>query len=366
MNRFKKSIPRVLSLDVFRGITIVLMIIVNSPGHPKPYGWLEHSAWNGCTLADIVFPFFIVIVGISAVLALSNLKAKGFSQAALFKKVLKRSVFIFLMGVLLNIFPYHLLDWSTLRVMGVLQRIALCYFVSASLFLTTSLRAQVLIAWGVLLAYTLMLFVLGEGVVGYVDRLLFSSHHLYTQTFDPEGLLSTLPAIASVLFGNIIGFQLISGKTKAQQVVWMCCAGALLSVFGGCAGIVLPINKSLWSGTYVLWTTGLFLFSFAWVYALIEMKHWHRWTHFFHVFGRHALLVYMLHVIFLKVQALIHVKNAAGEIVSFRFYITEVLFGALTSQNASFVYSVSYVLLWFLVLLGVDKYNGLRGSQTSS
>ncbi len=345
-----------LSLDVFRGITIVFMIIVNSPGHPKPYGWLEHSAWNGCTLADIVFPFFIVIVGISAVLALSNLKAKGLSQAVIFKKVFKRSIFIFLMGVLLNIFPYHVFDWSTLRVMGVLQRIALCYLVSAYLFLTTSLRTQILIAWGILLIYVLMLSILGTGVVGYVDRFLFSSNHLYTQTFDPEGLLSTLPAIASVLFGNMIGFQLISGKTKEQQVIWMCCVGIFLSVVGWRLGMVLPINKSLWSSTYVLWTIGIFLLSFALAYTLIEIKLWRMWARFFHVFGRHALLVYMLHVIFLKIQALIHVRNVVGELVSFRFYLTEVLFGTLTPQNASLVYSVSYVLLWFVVLLCVDKY----------
>ena len=205
----QKSIPRVLSLDVFRGITIVLMIIVNSPGNPKPYGWLEHSAWHGCTLADVVFPFFIMIVGMSSVLALSNLKRKNVSQSYIFKKIIRRSVFIFLMGLLLNAFPYHLLDWSNLRVMGVLQRIAICYFVSAGLFLTSSIRTQALIAVIVLLGYAFTPLMLAGDVGGYIDRLLLSPEHLYTKTFDPEGLFSTLPAIASVLLGNLIGFQLI-------------------------------------------------------------------------------------------------------------------------------------------------------------
>ncbi|MCH9755864.1 MAG: DUF5009 domain-containing protein [Gammaproteobacteria bacterium] len=351
-----ESIPRVLSLDVFRGITIVLMIIVNSPGNPMPYGWLEHAAWDGCTLADVVFPFFIIIVGISVVLALSNLKAKGVPQTEIVKKIIWRSVYIFLMGLLLNAFPHHLLDWSHLRIMGVLQRIAICYFVSAGLFLTTSMRTQAMIAVVLLIGYAFSSLLLAGDAAGYIDRLILSPNHLYTKTFDPEGLLSTMPAIVSVLFGNLIGFQLISNQAKLQQVQQLLGAGTLLMLLGWCFATVVPINKSLWSSSYVLWTTGVFLLSFVLVYVLIEVKAWRRWSKFFNVFGRHALLVYMLHVLFLKIQAMMHVHNAAGALVSLRLYLTEVLFGYLTPQNASLCYSVSYTLLWFLVLFGIERW----------
>ncbi|MDF1646522.1 MAG: DUF5009 domain-containing protein [Legionellaceae bacterium] len=355
----KKSIARVLSLDVFRGMTIILMILVNSPGNAKPYAWLEHTAWNGCTLADVVFPFFILIVGVSVVLALSNLQAKSVTQVQIFKQIIWRSFYIFLMGLLLNAFPYHLLDWSTLRVMGVLQRIAICYFVSACLFLTTNIRTQAMIVVALLIGYGLMLSFLTEDVVGYIDRLLLSPNHLYTQTFDPEGLLSTLPAIASVLLGNLIGFRLISNQSSTQHVQWMLSAGVILATLGWSLHAVLPINKSLWSSSYVLWTTGIFLLSFAVVYGLIEVKQWCRWSNFFNLFGRHALLVYMLHVLFLKIQAMVHVHNVVGAVVSLRVYITEILFGFLTPANASLCYSVTYTMFWFLVLLAVERWRQL-------
>ncbi len=361
--RRTEAIPRLCSLDVFRGITIVLMIIVNSPGNSKPYGWLVHSAWDGCTLADIVFPFFIIIVGISAVIALSNLQAKGLSSSQILEKVLWRSATIFLLGLLLNAFPHHLWDLSGLRFMGVLQRIAICYFVSALLFLTTSKRTQVCIAWGLLLGYAFTPLMLSGDLVGYIDRLFLSPNHLYTPKFDPEGLLSTLPAIASVLFGNLIGFQLISSQSKKQKLCWSFVSGMLLALLGWRLNVLLPINKSLWSSSYVLWTTGIFLLSFGLVYALIELKGWERWSKFFNLFGRHALLVYLLHVFFLKVQAMIRVYDASHELVSLRVYITNKLFGFLEPPNAALCYAVGYMLLWLLVLLGVDKWKGKAASS---
>ncbi|MDX2346329.1 MAG: heparan-alpha-glucosaminide N-acetyltransferase domain-containing protein [Legionella sp.] len=351
----QKRIPRILSLDVFRGITIMLMIIVNSPGNPKPYGWLEHAAWDGCTFADIVFPFFIMIVGVSSVLALSNLKAKNILQSKIFKKIIWRSSYIFLFGLLLNIFPYHILDWSHLRVMGVLQRIAICYFFSAILFLTTSMRTQALIALIALISYGLVPWLFSSDFVGRVDQFIFSGKHLYTKSFDPEGLMSTFPAIASALLGNLIGFLLISEKTKQKKMQYMLGLAGILLLSGWGLNFILPINKSLWSSSYVLWTTGLFLLSFSMVYGLIEIKQWRAGFKLFNLFGRHALLVYMLHVIFLKIQAIVHVYNSAGEWVSLRLYLTDVLFSTLSIQNAALAYSISYVMLWFVVLLGFEK-----------
>ena len=213
-----------------------------------------------------------------------------------------------------------------------------------------------MIAVVLLIGYAFSSLLLAGDAAGYIDRLILSPNHLYTKTFDPEGLLSTMPAIVSVLFGNLIGFQLISNQAKLQQVQQLLGAGTLLMLLGWCFATVVPINKSLWSSSYVLWTTGVFLLSFVLVYVLIEVKAWRRWSKFFNVFGRHALLVYMLHVLFLKIQAMMHVHNAAGALVSLRLYLTEVLFGYLTPQNASLCYSVSYTLLWFLVLFGIERW----------
>ena len=144
MQRHEKKTSRLLSLDVFRGITIILMILVNSPGNRSTFALLEHSIWNGCTLADLVFPFFVFIVGVSSVLTLAKQQAKGLSLTFLSRKIIKRTIFLFFIGLLLNAISLHV-DWSTLRVLGVLQRIAICYFFTSILYLTTRLRTQAII-----------------------------------------------------------------------------------------------------------------------------------------------------------------------------------------------------------------------------
>lgn len=358
---------RLKSLDVFRGLTIALMIIVNSPGHSNPYLMLDHSVWNGCTLADLVFPFFIVIVGMSSVLALSNLKAKGIPTSELFKKIVWRSAYIFFLGLLLNACPNHF-DLETIRIPGVLQRIAVCYFFSAFLFISTRMQTQLIIMLVLLLGYAcLMTFIsplgpntasltLEGNLVGYVDRLLLAPRHLYTPVFDPEGLLSTLPSIASALLGNLIGFCLISSKIKQQILHRMIAAGVFLALLGWAWRATLPLNKALWSSSYVLWTGGLALMVFSIIYGLIEIKGWIRWSKPFDLFGRHALLAYILHVLFLKIQAMIHVKNANGEMVGFRPYITDVLFHSFSPQAAALCYALSYTLLWLLVLQQLETW----------
>lgn len=352
---------RLMSLDVFRGITITLMILVNSPGNLMPYTWLEHSEWNGCTLADLVFPFFIVIVGISSILALSNLREKGISDSRLFVKVLQRSLYIFFMGLLLNAFPSHF-DLETIRILGVLQRIAICYCCSAVFFLTTRIQTQVIILVVLLIGYATLTTLMGpdsltlEGnLVGYIDRLIFAPGHLYTPMFDPEGLISTLPAIASVIIGNLIGYRLIQIKTHLQQLQWIILTGLIFILFGWVWQFSLPLNKALWSSSYVLWTSGLALLVFALIYALIELKHWRRWFVPFDLFGRHAMLVYMLHVLFLKIQAAIHVHNAAGQLVNLRLYFTEILFSHFPTEIASLSYSLSYTMLWLMVVVFIER-----------
>ncbi|MBA2652623.1 MAG: DUF1624 domain-containing protein [Tatlockia sp.] len=368
MSMDKKSpISRFLSLDVFRGITIALMILVNSPGNRSAYAWLLHSSWNGCTLADLVFPFFIVIVGISSALALTSLKIKGSSNRQLFRKILKRSAYIFIMGLLLNAFPNHF-DFSTIRILGVLQRIALCYFVSSVLFISTTIRVKVIIMTALLIGYWLLVtsyaamhpLTISDNLVGYMDRMILSSHHLYTSTFDPEGILSTLPAIASALLGNLIGIFLISSRTKKQKLMGMIVAGLVLSTLGWLWGFDFPLNKSLWSSSYVLWTGGLALLVYAFCFALIEIKHWSYWSKPFNLFGQNAMLVYVLHVLFLKIQATILVYNNEGDLINLRLFITDSLFGNYTPLNASLCYAMFYTLFWLLVVKCIAHLHSLR------
>ena len=160
MNRMKyKKHPRLLSLDVFRGLTVALMILVNSPGNQTAYRWLDHSVWDGFTLADSVFPFFIYIVGVSLTINLSNARALNITFKQLFPKILARALLLFLLGLLLNAFPHHF-DLASIRVYGVLQRIAICYFVAALLFLTTKISTQALIMLGLMIGYWLIMTLL--------------------------------------------------------------------------------------------------------------------------------------------------------------------------------------------------------------
>jgi predicted acyltransferase len=342
------------------------MILVNSPGNQTPYTWLEHSAWNGCTLADLVFPFFIIIVGISSVLAFTRLKNMGFGTNDLLEKVIRRSAYIFFMGLLLNAVPHC--DPYTLRILGVLQRIAICYFFSALLFLTTRVQAQViimmalLVGFGCLMSYTPT--TLDGNVIGVVDRLVLTSAHLYTPTFDPEGLLSTLPAIASVLLGNLIGVCVTSSQTQQQKLQWMSVAGIMLVILGVICSVAWPINKALWSPSYVLFTGGIALLVFSIIYYVIEIKNWIQWSRPFDLFGRHAMLVYVLHVLGLKIQSIIFMQNMAGMRINCRLYLTQLLFGSFRPENAALCYAISYTLLWFCVIKGVDAWQRYRRKIT--
>lgn len=358
----EKKFSRLLSLDVFRGITIMIMIIVNSPGNRSSFAILEHSLWNGCTLADLVFPFFVFIVGVSSVLTLAKQRAKGFSLTFLSGKIIKRTLLLFFIGVLLNAISLHV-DWSTLRVLGVLQRIAMCYFFTSLLYLTTRLRTQAIIMVLLLITYWLAMTLIpvpGYGahqlsvdgnLSAYVDRLFISSSHLYGHTYDPEGLLSTLPAIATALLGNLLGAWLLSAHTPSKKLIVMVLAGTIITLTGWCWGFVFPINKTLWTSTYVLWTGGIAILLFALCYWLIDIKQWKGWSRPFEIFGLSALTAYFLHVLFLKIQAMILIPISKETTVNLRLFITQTLFPLSDLKIASLLYALSYTLFWFMILV---------------
>jgi predicted acyltransferase len=352
---------RWLSLDVFRGITIALMILVNSPGNQTSYAWLEHSAWDGCTLADLVFPFFLFIVGVSLAFSLTDAMNKAVRRSELVMKITKRAIIIFLLGLLLNAFPDHF-NFTNIRYYGVLQRIAVCYFFAALLFISVSARVQALLIITILVGYYALMtqipvpgFGAGDlsqagNVAEYFDRLLFASTHLYKHTFDPEGTLSTLPAIATTLLGNLTGVWLLSKNSLPKKII-LICSGSVLSVIAGLLwNSSFPINKTLWSSSYVLFTAGCAGLLLALNIWIIEVKRWRGWSLPFKIFGMNAIAVYLLHVFFLKIQAKIFMSGANGYQENLRVYLTDHLFAWTSLPNASLLYAISYTLLWLGVL----------------
>jgi predicted acyltransferase len=337
------------------------MILVNSLDNNHGYNWLSHSNWDGCTLADVVFPFFIFIVGVSVTLSITKLRAKGLQTSVLLQKVIKRAVFLFLVGLLLNAYPNHF-DLNSIRIFGVLQRIAICYLISSVLFLTTEIRMIAFITISVLIAYWLVMVLMPvpgfasgnlsyEGnFAAYIDRLLVPSSHLYQGGPDPEGILSTFPAIATALLGNILGVWILSDKSLKTRLIGMSTAGLLAMAIGWLWGMVFPINKTLWTSSYVLWTAGLALIVFALCYWLVDIKGWQKWLKPIELFGTNAMAAFIIHVVFLKTQAILYMNTHSGNRVNLRPLLTEHLFGWTSPEKASLYYGFSLVLVCFFVI----------------
>ncbi|WP_419418510.1 acyltransferase family protein [Legionella sp. D16C41] len=354
--------PRLLSLDVFRGIIVAMMIIVNSPGKYPTYSWLAHSSWNGCTLADLIFPWFIFIAGVSCVFQLSSLKEQ-LPFNVLVIKIIKRSIIIFAIGLLLNAFPYHF-DLNSLRFYGVLQRIAICYFFAAILFLTTKVYTQFFIFILLLVSYWLINLVLpgytGDSLTpefnipALIDRALFSEAHLYGKYYDPEGLLSTISSLATVLLGNLAGYWLVGAYQKNLKLLGLITAGFLGILLGWLWSFWFPINKSLWTSSYVLWTGGLGLFAFAICYWFLEIKQWQKWIYPFKVFGLNALFAYTLHIFLLKIQIVISIPHN-GKTSNLKTFLTENLFSYSSAENASLSYAIIYTIVCLILTIITQK-----------
>lgn len=352
----KKITERLLSLDVFRGLTIAGMILVNSPGNDTAYAPLEHAAWHGLTPTDLVFPFFVFSVGISLVLSLGKRLAAGESRSAILVQVAKRSLILFGIGLLLNGFPHY--NLATIRIPGVLQRIAVCYFVGSLFYLWTNLSVHIGAIAVMLCGYAWMLthlqvpgFPVGDltregNFAAFIDRAVFGAH-TYRPVYDPEGLLSSIPAIASVLLGNLAGFWLSSAGARERKVTGCFQSGFVFLMAGWKWGQFLPVNKALWTSSYVLQTTGWALIVFGVIYGLIEIKGWRSWSKPFEVFGVNAISAYVLHVFFLKLQNLWKMPRLDGTPGNLRLFITDHLFAAyFSAENASLAYALCYTLLW--------------------
>jgi predicted acyltransferase len=352
---------RMTSLDVFRGITIAGMILVNNPGNwDAIYSPLEHSKWDGWTPTDLVFPFFLFIVGVSITLALARRAEGGGSRRDLYVKIVRRAVIIFALGLLLSDFPYN--DPATFRIPGVLQRIAVCYLLASVIFLNTTWRAQALIAAALLVAYwAILMFIPAPGyaagdlsmegsIASYVDRTFFGSH-TWKPLYDPEGLLSTTGALATTLAGVLTGHFLRSRRQPLEKVAAMFCAGAACVIVGWAWNYWFPVNKALWTSSYVVLTAGMALELLAICYWLVDIKGYEGWAKPFLVFGTNALAVYFLSEFFVLLASLVRFTRPDGSQTDLLGLIYEKLFASWASPvNASLAFAVCTVLLWLGVM----------------
>lgn len=355
---------RLVSLDVFRGITIAGMILVNNPGSwDHIYPALEHAKWNGITPTDLIFPFFIFIVGIAITISLSKRKEEGAAaKKKLYLQIIRRTAIIFILGIIMNGFPFY--ELSTLRIMGVLQRIAIAYLVSSIIFLKTSLRVQVFITALLLIVYWILMMVIPVPGVGYanldpkmnlsafIDRLVLGKHiWYYSKDYDPEGILSTLPSIATCLIGVLTGHWLRGKADKMTKAVWMFVCGNIMLVLGTIFDMWFPINKNIWTSSYVIFTGGMALEFMAMCYFLIDIKGYKWWTKPFIVFGMNAIIVYFFSSIAAYAVYMPKVTGTSGEKIDFKVWLYQTLFASwLPPFNASVAWAIAYVLFWLAIM----------------
>jgi predicted acyltransferase len=369
------AFERLTSLDLFRGVTIAAMILVNNPGNDHAYWPLEHAAWNGWTPTDLIFPFFLFIVGVSMVFSFESRLGRGDSRALLLRHTFRRGFTIFAIGLALHFTVVLASPSRGVRIPGVLQRIGICYLVASVLFLYLRPKARAFVVVGLLVGYwILMRFVPvpGFGIPGrdipllhpdanlaaYLDRkfLLWGPTRLYEITRDPEGLLSTLPAIATALLGVFTG-EWLRSKRSTQSKAWgMLAFGVAGLTLGEIWGIWFPINKKLWTSSYVLLTAGLGLICLALCYWATDIKRWRgAWIRPFLIFGRNSIVAYVIAWLF---AALLEAFSAPlhGETLTLHDYIFQRVFAPLGSPSfASLVFSLAFVLLCLVPIWLMDR-----------
>lgn len=357
-----KGNTRLASLDILRGITVAFMIIVNTPGSwDHVYSPLKHSAWNGCTPTDLVFPFFLFIVGVSMWYSMKNY---GFelNRGSIFR-ILRRTVTIFALGLFLTIFPHFKVDYSTLRIMGVLQRIALAYGLAAIICLAVKHDYLWIVTAVILILYWILLLVFGGNdpfsltgnLARKIDITLLGQRHLYTGfgiPFDPEGLLSTLPAVCTVIIGFYTGE--ITGKGSADgktvlKMLYISLGGVGLGILWN---IFFPINKPLWTSSYVLFTGGIAIAALAVVYFLADVLKFQLWGAFFKVFGTNALFSYFLSGIWSRIIIMIKITAGNSKINLYDWFYGKICVPLAGDLNGSLVFAIiQMMIIWIVALI---------------
>ncbi len=357
---------RFLSLDVFRGLTIALMIVVNTPGTgAKIYDYFIHAHWFGFTLADLVFPSFLFAVGNA--MSFSMKKMKTMSPGQVWTKIIKRTVIIFLLGYLMYWFPFFKFGtdgsflWKPIaetRIMGVLQRIALCYFFASVIVLYLSEKASIIISVVILLAYWGILYVFGEpgaklematNAATKFDLSILGYGHIYKKDaipFDPEGILSTLPAIVNVLWGYLAGVFIQKKGKSFEGIAMLLMAGFLMTSLALWWDLIFPISKKLWTSPFVLYTVGLDLSIMAVLIYLIELKSVKIGVNFCDVFGKNPLFIYLFSELFYVVLRMIPVNSNQD---AFEWVSEQIFQKIFPGAFGSLMTAIAYVLIcWAL------------------
>ncbi|MBI4707967.1 MAG: DUF5009 domain-containing protein [Candidatus Omnitrophica bacterium] len=344
---------RLLSIDVFRGITLFGMLLVNNQGSLDIYPFLEHARWNEWSFADLVFPFFLFIVGVVMPFSFSNRLSHDNSRNRLYLQLVKRTVILFGLGLFINSFPYLGLS----RIPGVLQRIALCYFFSSLVVLKTSVRGQGVVAIILLAIYWVLMKAMpvpdvssvltAEMNLGaYIDRFIFRDH-MMEPTWDPEGLLSTVPAISTTLFGVLAGHLLRSSKSPTQKTTMLLISGAGGIVVGKIMDIWFPINKILWSPAYTVFTAGIASICLGLCYWLVEVKGYRRWSVPFVIYGVNAIAVYAFSSVLANALYRLSFTASDGSKIRLRSYIFDNFYASWAGPgHASFFYALTHALIW--------------------
>jgi len=386
---------RLLSLDVFRGLTVAGMLLVNDPGTWSAiFPPLGHAEWHGWTPTDLIFPFFLFIVGITTHLSLSARRARGDDDSAIVKQILRRGTIIYLLGFAMAMFPFY--QWGTIdsipnatawdriiyriehvRILGVLPRIAIVYVCAALLTLKTTLRQQIIIIAALLFGYWFAMTLIpvpGENEIGalllhtkdrnlaaYLDRVILGTNHIWTGsvTYDPEGVLSTIPAIATAMLGVIAGRWIAQReKPLLDRITGLLVVGSIGMVAGLMWNWSFPINKNLWTSSYVIFTAGMACVVLATIMWIVDNYNVKGWTKPFVVFGVNPIVAFVGSGVMARLIYTLWRVDYQGQSVSIQNAIYRILFVPwLPPRVASLAFALSFVLLWYGILLPLYKRN---------
>lgn len=346
---------RLVSLDAFRGLTIAGMILVNTPGSwTFVYPPLRHANWHGCTPTDLVFPFFLFIMGVAMWFSFKAFDHQLNKKASL--KILRRTFLIFLIGTLLHLFSMYVHGRETLRIMGVLQRIALCYGIASFLVLSLSRRNIIYLSAFFLLGYWFVMWLFGgdapyelaTNLVRKIDLLILGEKTLYTGDgipFDPEGLLSTIPSIVTVILGYLTGQMIDQQKDRNILVLNMFLIGLPALFLANIWDWVFPINKKIWTSSYVIYTAGYALIILAFFIWLIDIKQQKKYFQPFVVYGMNPLFIYLLAGVWVTVYFMIKI----GDANFYSWFYKNVFVPVAGNMNGSLLFALFHIaVFWFI------------------
>lgn len=361
-NHIMEKVKRVVALDAFRGFTILMMILVNTPGSwAYVYPPFRHAEWHGCTPTDLVFPFFLFIVGVAMWFSFKAFDYKLNKKAAL--KIIKRTLIIFAIGVGLKLYSMLLRENASFRLMGVLQRIALAYGFAAILVLSLKKRSLIATSAVLLLGYWFLLWVFGgdapyaleTNLARIIDLKIIGAKYLYTGEgipFDPEGLLATIPSTVTVMLGYFTG-QMVEQTTDRKKLVLKMALWGVLAIFIGLIwDMAFPINKKIWTSSYVIYTAGYALVILALFVWLIDVKQYKKWAHPFIVYGMNPLAIYVLSGIWVITYFAISI----GGTNMYAWLYKSVFVPIAGNMNGSLLFGIFHIIIYWLIGLVLFKH----------